>query len=51
MIAQIERRIGLKDVHLVPYLVQCGEEAAEQQMPYLRRLLSEREPVAGAVSA
>jgi NTE family protein len=42
IIAQIDRRVGLKDVHLVPYLVGCGEQAAEQQMPYLRRLLSEQ---------
>jgi NTE family protein len=43
IIAQIDRRVGLKDVHLVPYLVGCGEQAAEQQMPYLRRLLSEQQ--------
>ena len=51
IIAQIEGRIGLRDVHRVPYLVQCGEQAAEQQMPYLRRLLNEHGPVQGAVAA
>jgi NTE family protein len=51
IIAQFERRIGLKDIHLVPYLVQCGEQAAEQQMPYLRRLLGEHEAVEPAVIA
>jgi len=39
IIPEIELRIGLKDVHLVPYLVECGERAAEQQLPYLQRLL------------
>lgn len=42
IIAQIDRRVGLKDIHLVPYLVGCGEQAAELQMPYLRRLLDEQ---------
>ena len=51
IIAQIEGRIGLRDVHRVLYLVQCGEQAAEQQMPYLRRLLNEHGPVQGAVAA
>lgn len=40
ILPQIEARVGLKDVHLVPYLVERGERAAEQQMPYLRRLLA-----------
>jgi NTE family protein len=40
IIAQIENLVGLKDVHLVPYLVERGEHAAEQQMPYLRRLMA-----------
>jgi NTE family protein len=40
IIPQIDREVRLKDVHLVPYLVEQGEHAAEQQMPYLRRLLA-----------
>lgn len=40
IIPELENRIGLRDVHLVPYLVERGEHAAEQQMPYLRRLLA-----------
>ena len=51
IIAKIDRRVGLKDTHLVPYLVQCGEQAAEQQMPYLRRLLGEQGASAGRVAA
>lgn len=51
IIAQFDRRIGFKDAHLVPYLVQCGEQAAEQQMPYLRRLLSEHASASGAVAS
>ncbi len=35
-----ECRVGLGDTHLIPYLIEEGERAAEREMPYLRRLLS-----------
>jgi NTE family protein len=34
-----DRRVGLSDSHLIPYLIEEGERAAEREMPYLRRLL------------
>jgi NTE family protein len=34
-----DRPVGLNDVHLVPWLVDQGAQAAEREMPYLRRLL------------
>jgi NTE family protein len=40
VIPQFDRRVGLGDVHLVPYLVQRGVEAMEHDMPYLLRLLA-----------
>ncbi|MEO7242994.1 MAG: patatin-like phospholipase family protein [Variovorax sp.] len=40
IIPEFDKPIGLKDVHLIPDLVRCGEAAAELQMPYLRRLLA-----------
>lgn len=40
VIPEFENRIGLRDVHLVPYLVERGEHAAEQQMPYLCHLMA-----------
>lgn len=36
----IERRVGLGDVHLVPYLVERGVEAMEREIPYLQRLIA-----------
>ena len=40
IIPEFEHSIGLKAVHRVPYLVACGEHAAELQVPYLRRLMA-----------
>ena len=34
-----DRRVGLSDTHLIPYLIEQGEAAAEREMPYLKRLL------------
>ena len=39
IVPQFKERIGLFDTHLIPYVIEEGERAAEQQMPYLRRLL------------
>jgi NTE family protein len=40
-----DRYLGLRSGKSVPYLIERGEEAAEAQVPYLRRLLAAR-PVA-----
>ena len=34
-----DRRIGLRDLGELPYIVQMGEQAMAQEMPYLRRVL------------
>lgn len=39
IIPEFDHPVGMRDLHLVPHLVQRGEEAAERQMPYIRRLL------------
>lgn len=36
---QFDRRIGLMDAHLSPYLIAQGEIAAERELPYLKKLL------------
>lgn len=48
---QIEDQVGVRDLHLVPYLVERGERAAEQQMPYLQRLLTSPAAVLNFASA
>jgi NTE family protein len=35
-----DRPIEVTDVPLIPYIIEQGEKAAEEQMPYLRRLLA-----------
>ncbi|MDM0027486.1 patatin-like phospholipase family protein [Variovorax saccharolyticus] len=35
-----ERRIGLRDLSELPYIMALGERAAEAEIPYLRRLLA-----------
>lgn len=40
MIPQFDRRIGLNEVGAIPYIVECGERAAEEQLPYLKRLIA-----------
>lgn len=40
IVPQIDQRVGLDDVHLVPYLMERGAEAAEAEIPYLLRLLA-----------
>lgn len=35
-----ERRIGLRDLSELPYIMGLGERAAEREIPYLRRLLA-----------
>jgi NTE family protein len=40
IIPTFERHIGLRDTSLHPYMIERGEEAAEKQLPFLKRLLS-----------
>ncbi|CAA9321746.1 MAG: hypothetical protein AVDCRST_MAG40-1500, partial [uncultured Gemmatimonadaceae bacterium] len=40
ILPSFDRRIGLRDTHLFPEIVEQGERAAEAELPYLRRLLS-----------
>ena len=40
IIPQFAHRIGLFDTDKIPYVIEEGERAAEQQMPFLRRLLA-----------
>ncbi len=40
IIPQFRHRIHLFDTDRIPYVIEEGERAAEQQMPYLRRLLA-----------
>ncbi len=42
ILPDFEKTVGLRDTHLIPYLVRQGEQATEAQMPYLRRLLRHR---------
>lgn len=37
-----DRYLGLRSGQAVPYLIERGEEAAEEQVPYLRKLLAAR---------
>lgn len=39
-----DRPVGLRDDHLLPWIVERGEEAAERDIPYLKRLLNRPEP-------
>lgn len=40
VLPQFERRVGTFDAHLIPEVIEAGSRAAEEQLPYLRRLLS-----------
>jgi NTE family protein len=44
IIPEFEATVGLRDLHLVPYLVECGATATEREIPYLRRLLQTSAP-------
>ncbi len=43
IIPEFEKRIGSFDVSRVPYLIDKGAEAMEEQLPYLKRLLGKTE--------
>lgn len=36
----LDREVGLTDWQMIPYLIEQGEKAAYEQVPYLRRLLA-----------
>jgi NTE family protein len=40
IVPQFKERIGLFDTNKIPYVIEEGERATEQQIPFLRRLLS-----------
>lgn len=39
IVPQFDQRVKLFDTEKIPYIIEVGERAAEEQMPYLRRLL------------
>jgi NTE family protein len=49
VLPNFEKTVGLRDMHLIPYLVRQGEQATEEQMPYLRRLLQQRGSASGHI--
>lgn len=51
ILPQLKQRVGLFDTSKLPYLIQEGEEATLQQMPYLNALLqAERQGTAEALA-
>jgi len=36
---EINQRVGTFDTHLIPYLIEQGSKATEEQLAYLNRLL------------
>lgn len=41
MMPDFDRHISVTDAHLVPYIIEQGEAAAEAELPYLRSLLAQ----------
>jgi NTE family protein len=41
IIPEFEKRVSMSDTHLIPYVIEQGRRAAEFQIPYLKRLLSD----------
>ncbi len=46
VLPRFERRVGLFDTAKIPYVVEQGERAAEEQLPYLLRLVRARSDAA-----
>jgi NTE family protein len=44
MMPAFDRPIRMGDTHLLPYIIEKGEEAAEAELPYLKRLLASAQP-------
>ncbi len=40
ILPQFQQRIGLFDTEKIPYIIDAGERAMEEQMPYLKKLLA-----------
>jgi len=38
IVPQFQKRIDFADTHLIPYIIEEGERATEQHVPYLKRL-------------
>ncbi len=50
ILPRFERRVGLFDTAKLPYVIEEGARATEEQLPYLRRLLADGVRAADAVS-
>jgi NTE family protein len=42
ILPEFDHLVGTFDIDQIPYIMEAGAQAARRQMPYLRRLLSER---------
>jgi NTE family protein len=42
IVPEFKQRIRLFDTEKIPYIIEEGEHAAEEQIPYLRQLLDAR---------
>ena len=42
VLPDFDQTVGLRDLHLIPYLVRQGELAMTKEVPYLQRLLQQR---------
>jgi NTE family protein len=51
VLPDFDKTVGLRDLHLIPYLVRQGELAMNKEVPYLRRLLQQRADVANKAAA
>jgi NTE family protein len=50
VLPQFKERIRLFDTHKIPHIIDEGERAMEEQMPYLRRLLAAAPPASRAAA-
>jgi NTE family protein len=48
IVPRFEQRVHLFDTGKIPYIIEVGERAAEEQVPYLRRLLADEPAAVGA---
>ena len=40
LLPDFEKQVGIFDQHLVPEVIAAGEQAAREQIPYIRKLLA-----------
>lgn len=45
---EFEKPVGVSDTHLIPYIIEQGERATLQVLPYLRQLKLAEAPACGA---